>query len=121
MLADAVGSLLPKKTTCVAGSGHGGLPLAAVVATRLNKKFIAVREGAKKHGLSKLIDGYFPEKNESVIIIDDVLTTGSSLRDTRQILTQHKIKVAGAIIVVDRTKPKISIPYKAVFNIKDFS
>ena len=60
-LADEIGKLLEKDITCVAACGYGGLPLAALVAARGNKKFIAVRDKPKSqyfhtvtHGSAKI-------------------------------------------------------------------
>ena len=116
-LADHIGETLPASCSCIAASGYGGLPLASVVAARWNKKFIAVRSSAKDHGKGGLIDGYLPEKHDQVVIVDDVLTSGSSIRETHAILAEAGIDATSASVVVMRGTPALPIPYTAVCTI----
>jgi orotate phosphoribosyltransferase len=90
IIADMV-KLIPKETTCIAGSGHGGIPLATALSLELNKNVSMVRDAPKGHGIGKMIDGYQPNKNDEVVIVDDVLTSGTSLRTTIQNLGDSKI------------------------------
>lgn len=119
LLADVIGEKIGEDTTCVAGTGYGGLPLAALVASRFQKKFIAVREKPKSHGKGGLIDGYIPAAGDKVVIIDDVLTTGSSIKTTIAGLSSVGAVVVGAIVVVERKKAVLPIPYQYVFSIND--
>lgn len=120
-LADEVGKLLTKKVTCVAGSGYGGLPLAAVVASRFNLKFIAVREKPKKYGKGGYVDGYVPIKKDRIVIIDDVITTGDSIKRTYLNLIRlgniSKNNILYAVVAVRREKVKLSLPYRYVFDV----
>lgn len=119
-LAHELGKRIKKRITCVAASGYGGLPLASVVAGQFNKKFIAVRNEPKKHGRGGYIDGYFPSKNDRIVIIDDVLTTGSSIFETFSILKKTKAKISNAIVVVKRGKGELlPIPCQYLFKIEE--
>ena len=118
-LADEVGKKLHKSVTCVAGSGYGGLPIAALVASRFGKKFIAVRDTDKKHGKGGLIDGYIPNEKDIIVIVDDVLTTGSSIRTTLATLAMTKGKIKNAIILVKRGEAELTIPYSYIFTIDE--
>lgn len=117
-LADAIGKKLKKSETCIAASGYGGLPLGAVVASRFCRKLVAVRDTEKKHGKRGLIDGYFPTKKDRVVIVDDVLTTGSSIKATLKVLTKARIKVSRAIVVVQRAKAKLPISYDFLYAVE---
>jgi orotate phosphoribosyltransferase len=119
LLADAIGKRLPNGVTAVAASGYGGLPLAAVVAARTGKKFIAVREKPKSHGLGGWIDGYRPKRGEHVAIIDDVLTSGSSIRATLRPLRRLGARVDTAVVVLARARPKLSVEVSAIYNVSD--
>lgn len=81
-LIEAVSLLVPKEVTCIAGSGNGGIPLATGVALKLHKKLSIVRDIPKGHGTKKVIDGYEPKEADRVVVVDDVLTSGTSLRQT---------------------------------------
>lgn len=119
LLAEEVGKNLEKNVTCIAASGYGGLPLAAVVAGKFNLKFVLVRDSVKKHGKGGQIDGYIPTKSDKVAIVDDVLTTGSSIRETYAILKKNKARVAYAVVIVKRGEAKLPISCKHIFTIAE--
>ncbi len=122
-LAKAVGKILPKDTTVIAASGHGGLPFATVVALKYKKKFVAVRNTPKDHGKKTLLDGYTPTGKDKIVILDDVLTTGSSIKETMKALKESlpdiKLKFSPAIVIIERNKVKLPIPYKYFFRIDE--
>ncbi|MES3006104.1 MAG: phosphoribosyltransferase family protein [Patescibacteria group bacterium] len=118
-LADAIGGKISEEVTCVAASGYGGLPLASVVASRFNKKFTAVRSSEKNHGKGGMLDGYVPKEDDVVIIIDDVLTSGSSIKETQSALKELGINVDSAIVVVKRGDPELPIPYSFIFTLAE--
>lgn len=118
-LADEIGKLLPKDTTCIASSGYGGLPLGAVVASRFNKKFTAVRSAEKNHGKAGLINAYIPNAKDRVVIVDDVLTSGSSIRETLASIQEQSVETISAVVVIDRGSPKLPILYSYLFTIEE--
>ncbi len=95
--------LIPVKTTCIAGSGYGGITLASLVAYKLGLPLSLVRDKIKDHGTKKLIDGYVPTKSDTTCIIDDVFTTGSSIADTREKLINTGTKFAKPVVVLNRS------------------
>lgn len=118
-LADEIGKLLPKDTTCIASSGYGGLPLGSVVASRFNKKFSAVRSSEKGHGKGGLINGYVPNEKDRVVIVDDVLTSGSSIRETLSSIQSQHVETISAVVVMDRGSPELPIPYSYLFTAEE--
>ena len=118
-LAEEISKRLPTGTTCVAASGYGGIPLAALVASVSKKKFTAVRDTPKRHGKGGKIDGYIPSKKDSIVIVDDVLTTGSSVKETFSALKKISGRVSSAIVVVKRGEPKLPVPYSSIFSITE--
>ena len=98
--------LVPMKTTCIAGSGYGGITLASLVAHKLGLPLSLVRDKVKDHGTKKLIDGYIPNKKDFVCIIDDVFTTGSSIADTREKLVITNTKFTKPLVVLNRSNNK---------------
>ena len=73
-----------------------------------NKKFplIMVRDKAKKHGTRNVIEGYIPTSKDTVCVIDDVFTTGSSTSDTKKKLSFTKTKFTKPVVVLNRSKSK---------------
>ncbi len=118
-LADEIGKQLHESVTCIAGSGYGGLPIATLVASRFGKKFIAVRDTPKKHGKGGLIDGYIPNEKDVMVIVDDVLTTGGSIKATLATLAMTKGKIKNAIVLVKRGEAELTIPYLYIFTIDE--
>ena len=96
--------LIPKETTCIAGSGLGGIALASIVAYKKKLPVALVRNEVKDHGTKKTIEGYLPTKNDCVCIVDDVFMTGSSISDTKQKLTPLKCKFTKHVVVINRSE-----------------
>jgi len=66
-------------------------------------KLFYVRKAAKEHGMQKRIEGPALERGLKTAIVDDVLTTGASLLQTRDALRDEAgVKVTDAFIIIDR-------------------
>jgi|ERR1019366_158552 orotate phosphoribosyltransferase len=65
------------KPDVVAGVATGGIAHGALVAQEMGLPFVYIRSEAKKHGLTNMIEGVV-EKGQSVIIIEDLISTGGS-------------------------------------------
>lgn len=98
---------VPKNATCIAGSGYGGISLATLVAFKKKLPLVLVRDTIKKHGTRKIIDGYVPTRKDTVLIIDDVYTTGSSIKDTKEKLLHTKAKFSKPLVVLNRSKKTV--------------
>ena len=61
----------------VAGVATGGIAIGALVAQELGLPFVYVRSSSKDHGLQNQIEGNL-ETGQSVIIIEDLVSTGKS-------------------------------------------
>ena len=72
--------IMDKRATCVATAGYGGLSPSTILSSRHNLNLILVRDEPKKHGKGGWIDGYVPKEQDKIAIIDDVFTTGGSLK-----------------------------------------
>jgi len=85
------------------------------------KTFI-VRKEEKKHGMQKLIEGNI-ESNSSVVIVEDVITTGSSVLKAIAAVEDLGCRVVKVLAVVDRLEEKKEYLKKynveAIFTIKE--
>jgi len=80
-IADALAAETARfKPSLVAGTSTAGIPWGALVADRLNLPFAYVRPEPKKHGMGRQVEGP-SAKGQSVVLIEDLISTGgSSLR-----------------------------------------
>jgi orotate phosphoribosyltransferase len=76
--------------------------IAAQLDNALNEvKTFSVRKDAKKHGLLKLIEGNFAA-GQSVVVVDDVITTGGSTIQAINAIEAASGRVAFVVVLVDR-------------------
>jgi orotate phosphoribosyltransferase len=78
-----------------------GLTYASVVAYRLEKPMVYVRKGARQHGLMKLIEGVMTP-GWRVLILDDLVTTGSSILNAAEAIRTEGGQVNQAVVLIDR-------------------
>lgn len=65
------------KPDVIAGVATGGIAQGALVAQEMGLPFVYVRSEAKKHGMTNMIEGMV-EKGQSVVVIEDLISTGGS-------------------------------------------
>lgn len=88
------------------GPAYKGIPLAATTSVSLaldfniDKPYAFNRKEAKKHGEGGNIVGHPLQGN--VLIIDDVITAGTAIREAMDIITANGAKPAGVVIALDR-------------------
>ncbi len=96
------------KKTVLYGPAYKGIPIAvsasvALAGKGLDLPFFFNRKEAKDHGEGGTIVGYKPQSGEEVVIVEDVITAGTAIRESMEILSKiDGIKVAAVIIMVDR-------------------
>ena len=61
----------------------------------------SVRKAAKEHGTRKRIEGPV-QPGDRVVIVEDVITTGSSVIDAIQAARDYGLEIAAVIVLVDR-------------------
>ena len=65
----------------ILGVPTAGVPFATVVSQKLGIPFIYYRQARKEQGVRKKIEGIL-ERNDRVLIVDDLITTGESVMPT---------------------------------------
>jgi orotate phosphoribosyltransferase len=90
------------------GPAYKGIPLAVLTADRLAKlyrkdiSFTFNRKEAKDHGEGGLLVGHQYQGGEKIVIVEDVLTGGTSLRETELLLRRLDLQVLGIFVGIDR-------------------
>ena len=97
-----------KKETALYGPAYKGISIAvatsiALADNGLNLPFFFNRKEAKDHGEGGVFVGYKPKAGEEVVIVEDVITAGTAIRETMEIMKSVEgIKVAACFVMVDR-------------------
>lgn len=106
--AEAVSDHFPDATVLF-GPAYKGITLAAATAMALSRKwahpigFCFDRKEHKEHGEGGLLVGHLPSKGDQVVIIDDVVTDGTSKRQVIDLLKRETgVRPAGLLVAVDR-------------------
>lgn len=82
------------KPDVIAGVATGGIAQGVLVAQELGLPFIYVRSEAKKHGLSNMIEGVV-EMGQSVVVIEDLVSTGGSSLKAVEALREAGCNIKG--------------------------
>jgi len=87
-----------KGANVIAGVATAGIPHGALVAEELGLPFIYVRSKAKEHGKQNQIEGYF-EEGQSVVLVEDLISSGKSSLDAATTLKEAGMQVKGMVSI----------------------
>ncbi len=95
------------KKTVLYGPAYKGIPIAVSVSVALAKNGLDVpfffnRKEEKDHGEGGVFVGYKPTETDEVVIVEDVITAGTAIRESMEILSSLKSKVVATFVMVDR-------------------
>ena len=106
--ADAIERSFPQGFDCLFGPAYQGIPLAVAVAMAFAERgrdveFCFNRKEAKDHGEGGVLVGRKLKDGDRVLIVEDVTTAGTSIRETVPVLrAAADVKLAGRVVSVDR-------------------
>ena len=86
------------KFDILAGGETAGIPYAAFLSEKLQKKMIYVRKKPKGFGINQQIEGYF-KKGQKAILIEDLATDGSSKAIFVQALRKSGLEISDIFVV----------------------
>ena len=96
------------KKSVLYGPAYKGIPIAVSVAVALAKDGLDVpfffnRKEEKDHGVGGVFVGYKPQAGEDVVIVEDVITAGTAIRESMAILSKlDGVNVKATFVMVDR-------------------
>jgi len=118
------------------GPAYKGIPLASVTAAALYEKYSIDtlyafnRKEIKTHGEGGQIVGAALEGR--ILVIDDIITAGTAIREAAEIISAHGAKMAGILIALDRqergqekrsavqeVEDKFSVPVISIASVSD--
>src|ERR1700679_3905784 len=115
----------------IGGPTLGADPMVGAIASLSHQEgrpintFI-IRKQPKAHGKQQQVEGPLLKEGASVVIIDDVATTGKAFVESIEVLQKMNIKIKKAICVIDRGEgatealAKYNVPLESIFTIAEF-
>ena len=85
----------------IAAIPYAALPIGAAVALEMNRPLIYPRREKKEYGTGRSIEGEFCA-GETVVVIDDVITTGASKIEAIEPLVAAGLNVRDIVVLIDR-------------------
>jgi orotate phosphoribosyltransferase len=82
----------------------GGIVIGTDVGRIMNKKTIF---SERENGQMTLRRGFSIEKNEKVLVVEDVITTGGSVKEVMELIESSGGIVIGVAVIVDRSNGKV--------------
>lgn len=118
------------------GPAYKGIPLAATTSVALardfgiNKPYAFNRKEIKDHGEGGQIVGHSLQGR--ILIIDDVITAGTAIRESIDLIHQHGATPAGVVVALDRmergqgalsaiqeVEQQYGLPVMSILNLND--
>ncbi len=95
------------RKTVLYGPAYKGISIAVSSAVALSKNGLDVpfffnRKEAKDHGEGGVFVGYVPKEGEEIVIVEDVITAGTAIRESMEILKNLNAKITAVFVMVDR-------------------
>ena len=116
--AEAIGAALAEKVrsfsaTTVLSPALGGIVIGQEVARALNVRALFAE---RQDGALTLRRGFTLSPDDKILVVEDVVTTAGSTRETIAVAQQHGAQVIGACSIVDRSGGThgLDLPYAAL-------
>ena len=108
----------------IGGVELGAVPIAAAIGLVSGKPYVMVRKSAKEHGTKHEFEGDL-NRGDRVLFVEDVVTTGGTLRAAIERMRGHGALIEDCVCVVDREEggrmllAEISVRLHALLSAKD--
>jgi orotate phosphoribosyltransferase len=111
--ADIVGRARALDPTVVVSAAVGGIVLGYECARQLGTLSIFVE---KEHGVPALRRGFTLAPRDRVLVVEDVVTTGLSVREILDVVRAHGAGVVGVAVIVQRAAVDFGVPAFALLD-----
>ncbi|KRZ62110.1 Uridine 5'-monophosphate synthase [Trichinella nativa] len=85
----------------ICGVPYGAIPLTSALSVKRSIPMIMQRKDAKAYGTKKIVEGLY-KPGDKCLIIEDVITFGSSIAETARVLRAQGLIVTDALVILDR-------------------
>jgi len=109
-LCNVVFELYPEAEV-IAGVATAGIAWGAMVADQLKLPFMYVRPKPKEHGLGNQIEGNY-EKEQKVIVLEDLISTGKSSLQVVEVLQTAGLCVLGMVSIFNYGFPQAALAFE---------
>ncbi len=115
LCAELVAQYKDDNVELVIGPAIGAIQMSYEVGKQLGVKNIFAE---RENGAMTLRRGFTIEKGQRVLIVEDVVTTGGSVREVMDLVKECGGEIVGVGSIVDRTGGKIDfgVPYRSAFS-----
>lgn len=104
-------------TLSICGLPYAGMPIANYISNMYNIPLLLLRKERKNYGTKQMIEG-ITEKTEKVILIDDIITSGSSILESIHYF--ENMEILDILVIIDREQKKQdNLNYNFLFKISD--
>ena len=100
-VAEGLAGKIPVGVNLLAGMELGAIPLVTAVSLKTGIPFLIVRKSAKEYGTKKAVEGIW-NAGQSVVLIEDVITTGTQAITAADSLREIGLVVVEIICMIDR-------------------
>ncbi|MFZ5640739.1 MAG: orotate phosphoribosyltransferase [Bacillota bacterium] len=116
LCADLAERFAGKKVDVVIGPAMGGIIVAYEVARALGVRAIFTE---REQGVMTLRRGFSIGKDEKVLVVEDVITTGGSVKEVIEVVKATGAEIVGVGVLVDRSNGRVEfgLPAEAVLRL----
>ena len=117
LIIEKIDNILNKKEIdLVVSPAMGGIIIGTKVGELLNKRSIFLERVDRKFSLRR---GFEIKRNEKILIVEDVVTTGKSSFESAECISKSGVIIVGLASIIDRSSQPISFdfPYASICHI----
>jgi orotate phosphoribosyltransferase len=114
IVATLLATLPPLAVDCVVSAAVGGIVLGYECGRQLGTRAIFVE---KEEGEARLRRGFVIDPGDRVLVVEDVVTTGLSIREVIDVVRAHGGEVVAVGVLVARARVDVGAPVHALLDL----